>query len=115
MNRPVVAAAFLALGVFLLTPPLPASAGDDKNNVTSGDNIVSLTDEPADDDELGNESGTPPQSASSGLNLPPTQTTDPVASTPGLGSGGISTYSGDTTGISLSTVSATITNNEFHN
>lgn len=115
MKSNILATAMAALAMGLLTPSLPAGANDEENNLRAGDNIVVLADQPADDEELAGQNGTPPQSASGGVNMPPAQGSDPVGTTADAGSGGFSTYSGDTTGIAVSAVTATITNNDFHN
>lgn len=115
MKLRILSTASAALAVGLLTSSPPAGANDEENNLRAGDNIVTLADQPADDEELANQNGAPPQSASGGINMPPAQGLEPVGTTTGAGSGGISTYSGDTTGIAVSSVTATITNNDFHN
>lgn len=115
MRLSILATMVAALALGLLTPSLPASADDEENNLRAGDNIVTLADQPADDEELASQNGTPPQSVSGGVQMPPAQGSDPVGTTADAGSGGFSTYSGDTTGIAVSTVTATITNNDFHN
>ena len=115
MKVSILATVLAALAMGLVTPSLPAGADDENNNLRAGDNIVTLADQPADDAELASQNGTPPQTASGRVDMPPAQGSDSLGTTAGAGSGGFSTYSGDTTGIAVSTVTATVTNNDFHN
>lgn len=115
MDPRVTVAGVLIFAMGTLTPLAPGRATDVGNNVNAGDNIVSLPDQAANDEELGNQRGTPPQSASSGMSIPPAQNVDATGSMPSFGPSGGSTFSGDTTGIAVSTVNAAITNNDVHN
>lgn len=114
MTHRLAMAALAVLGMIGVTALPSASVADERNNVRAGDNTVDLPDEPANDEELSNEAGSPPQSV--GANVPLGQNDDLPASTlPAVGSGALSTYSGNNTGIAVSTVNAAITNNDFHN
>jgi len=94
----------------------PSSIVADDNSVSAGDNIVTLPEESADDEALAKEAAStsrPLNAAGDAPLLPPSS--DSVGAGSLTSAGGSSTYSGNDTGIAISTVTAEISNNDFHN
>jgi hypothetical protein len=105
-----VAAALAAVAT--LSPPAQA---DDQ--AKGDDTHLALPDQPAGDDELQQTSGSPPQGvAADGTSAMPTTATLPtVAPPPQLQGGTVSTLGVNISTTSISTLSATVSNNQFHN
>jgi hypothetical protein len=104
-------AAVLAGGMALSVPAL----ADEQTK--GADTHLVLPDQPAGDDELQQASGAPPQApAADGSTAMPTTATLPTVQPPPQLQGGASTSLGvNISTTSISTLSATVSNNQFHN
>jgi len=106
------AVAVLAGGV-----ALGAAALADEQTKPPSDTHLVLPDQPAGDDELQQTSGAPPQApAADGSTAMPTTATLPTVQPPPQLQGGATTSLGvNISTTSISTLSATVSNNQFHN
>jgi hypothetical protein len=103
-------AAVLAGGMALSVPAL----ADEQTK--GADTHLVLPDQPAGDDELRQASGAPPQApAADGSTAMPTTATLPTVQPPQLQSGAATSLGVNISTTSISTLSATVSNNQFHN
>jgi len=103
-----------AVGVALVmaSMSLRAQAGGPS---PADDAALALPDQPASDDVLKKQAGTPPQGSAANGTLVQAATVSPLAPPPQLPGGTASTISTNISTTSISTLSATVSNNDFHN
>jgi len=103
-----------AVGIALATA-VAAAVARAGGPAVSDDAALVLPDQPAGDAELQKQAGTPPQTTSLDKNaLPQTPTLSPMAASPELPTGTVTTLNSLST-TSISTLSATVSGNDFHN
>ena len=110
----ILAAALLCAGVAAGGLPVSPTRADDATTTTAP--TLDLADQPTSDDVLKKESGTPPQSTSvdaGGVILPNSE--QAIGTAPSFDSGATSTVGVSNSLTSVSTLSATISDNGFQN
>ena len=113
VNR-ILAAAVLCAGVSVGGLPVSQARADDAT--TTAAPTLDLADQPTTDDALKKESGTPPQSTSldaGGVMLPNSE--QAIGTAPSFDSGATSTLGVSNSLTSVSTLSATVSDNGFQN
>jgi hypothetical protein len=113
VNR-ILAAAVLCVGVSAGVLPVSHARADD--TTTTAAPTLDLADQPTSDDVLNKESGTPPQSTSvdaGAVVLPNAE--QAIGTTPSFDSGATSTLGVSNSLTSVSTLSATVSDNGFQN
>jgi len=114
VNR-ILLAAILCAGTGASGVPIAAALADDAAATTAAP-ALDVSDQPASDDDLKREAGTPPHATAvdaNGMVLPPSE--QAIGTAPDFNNGAISTIGVSNSLTSVSTLSATVSNNGLQN
>ena len=103
-----------AVGVALMVVGMELPHAQAGGPTATDDTSLALPDQPAGDAELQKQAGTPPQGSAANGTLVQSATVSPLAPPPQLPGGTVSTISANISTTSISTLSATVSNNDFH-